>query len=561
VVGLLRRALAAALAALALSPAARAAEPIMPLSEVRAGMRCTALTVVRGTAISRFDAEVLDVVGTQSGLDGPRILVRVSGPVVDESGIGFGFSGSPILCPDASGTLRNAGAIAEGLGDYGNRVVLVRPIEAMLHGGTAAAPSTSRRRSRLAARAVPLTGALTVAGLSRSTRGVLLQAARRSGRPVLAAPAGAGPLGGFPRQELVPGAAVAALYAGGDVAAGAVGTVTYRDGDRVLAFGHALDALGRRSLFLEDAYVFGVISNPLTIPEAGLGSYKFTSAGGHPQGSIDSDTLAAVAGSVGASPPGIPLRAIARARSGGGSVSLLSRLADERPLGLGAGMSLVAPLAGWEALVRLLGDVGPVTLTMCFRVKLAGRRSPLGFCNRYFDGFRTMDDLERAGRLVDGFDLPPPQVERVTISMRARRGVTTDVLLSARAPRRVRPGQRIRVRLVVARRGDGRRRLSFPLRVPRGLRPGEHTLVLAGTGGSGTEEQLLLAFEEALDIETPAAGPTTLRELSGDLAAIHRDQGIQARFRRGPKLLALRSGDVRYEGRLELSLNLRRARR
>jgi hypothetical protein len=559
VIRLLRRALAAALAALALTPAARAAEPVMPLGEVRAGMRCTALTVVHGTEISRFDAEVLDVVGTQAGLDGPRILVRVSGPVVDESGIGFGFSGSPILCPDASGTLRTAGAIAEGLGDYGNRVVLARPIESMLRPGAAPAPAAARRRSALAARAVPLAGPLTVAGLSQSTRGLLLRAARRAGRPVLAAPAG--PLAGFARQVLMPGAAVAALYASGDVAAGAVGTVTYRDGDRIWAFGHALDGVGRRSLFLEDAYVFGVVSNPLTIPEAGLGSYKLTSAGGHPQGSIDSDTLAAIAGSVGASPEGIPLRAIARDRRGGGSVSLLSRLADERPLGLGAGMSLVAPLAGSEALVRLLGDIGPVALSMCFRVKLAGRRSPLGFCNAYFDGFSPLNDLERAGRLVDDFDLPPPAVERVTVSMRARRGARTDVLLSAHAPRAVRPGQRIRVRLDVARRGGGRRRLSFPLRVPRGLGPGERTLVLAGTGGRGTEEQVLLSLEDVLTGEAPGRGPRSLRELAGRLAAIHRDQGIQARFRRGPKLLALRSDDVRYEGRLELSLRLRRARR
>ena len=57
------RFLAALLAAL-LSPAAaaRAGDPIMPLGDVQAGMQCTGLSVVRGTAVSSFDVEVVDVI-------------------------------------------------------------------------------------------------------------------------------------------------------------------------------------------------------------------------------------------------------------------------------------------------------------------------------------------------------------------------------------------------------------------------------------------------------------------------------------------------------------------
>ena len=47
------------LALLAPSTPAQAAEPIMPLSEVRSGMDCTGLSVVRGTEISEFDFEVI----------------------------------------------------------------------------------------------------------------------------------------------------------------------------------------------------------------------------------------------------------------------------------------------------------------------------------------------------------------------------------------------------------------------------------------------------------------------------------------------------------------------
>ena len=45
------------------------------------------------------------------------------------------------------------------------------------------------------------------------------------------------------------------------------------------------------------------------------------------------------------------------------------------------------------------------------------------------------------------------------------------------------------------------------------------------------------------------------------MAAVHEDQGIVARIRRGSERVAYRSDDVSFEGRLRVSLNVRRARR
>src|SRR4029078_10120168 len=98
----------------------------------RAGMHCTGYSVVRGTTISSFAVEVVDVVDSEPGTDGARIIVTVSGPAVDVTGIGPGFSGSPIYCPDGNGVQRNIGAISESIGDYGGKTVLATPIEMML---------------------------------------------------------------------------------------------------------------------------------------------------------------------------------------------------------------------------------------------------------------------------------------------------------------------------------------------------------------------------------------------------------------------------------------------
>src|SRR4051794_41807435 len=99
------RSLAAAVAALLVpaAPAFAAGDPVMPLAEVQAGMHCTGYSVVRGTDISTFDVEVLDVVDGDPDETGPRILVQVSGPAVDATGIGPGFSGSPIYCGGGGG--------------------------------------------------------------------------------------------------------------------------------------------------------------------------------------------------------------------------------------------------------------------------------------------------------------------------------------------------------------------------------------------------------------------------------------------------------------------------
>jgi hypothetical protein len=555
---LVRRALVPVLALAAAAPAAHAADPIMPLAEVNPGMRCSGLSVIRGTDISSFDVEILDVIAPEEGLSGPRILVRVSGPAVDASGVGPGFSGSPILCGG-----RNAGAISEGIGEYGNHVVLATPIEEILAdrpaaAGRANAGARPRRDPALARAARPLAGPITVTGLSGHPRVLLDRAARRAGRPLLAAPAG--PVGGYAPVELNPGAAVSAALSTGDLAIGGVGTVAYRDGDSVWAFGHPLDSAGPRSLYLLDSYVFGVISNPLALPDFGAGTYKLASTSGNVRGAITNDTVASVAGSVGTEPRSVPLRVVARDETGH-VVVLESRLADERHLGLGVGLSLVAPLGAGQALERLLRSFAPVTFSMCARFKLRQLRRPVGFCNPYFAVDPALFDLGEAAAQVDFFDLAPMTVESAEVRLRARRGVTHDVLVSADGPRRARRGRRIRVRLTVQRRLGGRRTLTVPVAVPRSLRPGNRTLVLAGNGASGSfEEALVVELFGALTGEATATSaqsePHSLRGLARAVRGLHRPLGIKARFKRRKSRLVLSSDEVSYEGNVRLRVRV-----
>jgi hypothetical protein len=538
-------------------PAARAADPIMPLSEVRQGMRCTGLSVIKGTTISSFDVEILDVIAPEAGLSGPRILIRVSGPAVDETGIGPGFSGSPVICEG-----RNAGAISEGLGEYGNHVALATPIEGMLK-DRPTAPASARRDPALLRAARPLQTPLTVSGLTGPARTVVEQAARRAKRLLLVAPAG--PAGGYAPVDLRPGAALSAAISTGDLGLGAVGTVTYRDGDDIWAFGHPFEGLGRRALFLTDAYIYTVIQNPVGVPDFGAITYKLASSDGHPLGSITSDTVDSIAGKVGAEPPSFPLHIDARNRAGE-RVTLDSLLSDERDLGYGAGISFVAPLGVTQALGTLMRDFGPITFRMCARFRVRELRSPMGFCNTYFSVDDAVSHLSDAGAMIDFFDLAPLHVERAGVSLRAQTGLKQDVLIGARGPRRVRRGQRIRVRLTVQRRRGARRTLTVPVRVPRSLRPGKHRITFTGSGGAfsgdALVEELIALFEGEVSGGGGSSEPRSARQLARRIKLLRRAVGIQARFRHHSRQLVHRSSDVSYEGRVRLTLRVtRRARR
>jgi hypothetical protein len=519
--------------------------PIMPLSDVRAGMDCTGETVVSGTTITSFDVHVISIV--QAPGEGPRILVSVSGPAVDSTGVAEGFSGSPVYCPDGLGGQGNIGAIAEGIGQFGNAVVLVTPIEQML--GAPVTPPASA--PRLASKPHPLLGPLTVGGLSPAVFGVLQRAAAQAGRVVIAAPSPGATALAFPVQSLVPGASVAASYSSGAIPVGAIGTVTYVNGQTVYAFGHELDGAGRRSLLLQDGYVYYVVNNPEpnTAP-----SYKLASPG-HTLGTITSDTPAAVIGQLGSPPPSVPVDVVVRDLDSAHSLALDTQVADETDVGLPLGASLVdaiAPLEVAQAATQIYdGPPANQSGRMCLRIYLRETRTPLGFCNRYVGTGEPGDalappelanaastDVTNAFAALEQVDFAALHLKRVVARLDAQRGLAEASILDARAPRRVRPGQEVRVRLGVRVYRGGLRTFGFRVRIPRGA-SGPIALTIKGppvVPGTGTSSQGLTgALTTVLSFGSTSQplsiGPiSSLSELREAIAGLASYDGLYASF-------------------------------
>lgn len=510
-----RSLLIAGLVCLALPLPASAADPIMRLSEVRPGMKCTALSVFRGTAVEPFDVEIIDVVGEAAiGSTQPRLLVRVSGERVDVTGVGPGFSGSPIYCPGADGVSKNAGAISETIGDFGGKTVLATPIEQILdtpvRGGAAPSRREAFRDARLLARSRPIATPLAVGGLSAATMEPLLAAARR--RDILLTQAPSIPADRAPEVPFVPGSAMGVGYSSGDISLAGIGTVSYVDGDQLWAYGHEFEAAGKRSLLLQDAYIATIVNNPVQVD--GFSTYKLGGAV-RDRGTISSDGFDAVAGTLGQLPPRTNVRVIARDTDRDERQVLNVDVADEADLDnptAYTALSFAAPLAVSEAATTVLG-AAPQRLAgrMCMRVTLSELPEPLSFCNRYVSdgtgfgesvGFNPLatsasTDAVTALSIFDAYKGDPVHVEDVEARITQTRAQRQAYIRNVYLPRRIRRGSTVPVRLV-ARVVRGQVRVfNFDWKVPGSLELGDRRLDFRGTdpdSGFGFFDELIITF-------------------------------------------------------------------
>ncbi len=282
------------------SPAVQAAS-VFPLADVRPGMEGFGLTVFAGTRIDTFGVRVLGVQQNQR-VAGGTILVQLSGPGLELAAIPQGMSGSPVflegrlagavaftwegallpICgltpaeeimslPAPAGDQRRAAGVPSW--SLGGRALVGqggRELAAALFGpGSAAAPPTAPAdplQSALAEGSPWPSAAALAEAFWRRVTGVWSAAGGGPLAPVpaglicrpLGAPGGgAGADSGAPAAALAPGAACAVPLVLGDAELGAIGTVTWVEGDTVYMFGHPLLQAGVLELPLAAAEVHG----------------------------------------------------------------------------------------------------------------------------------------------------------------------------------------------------------------------------------------------------------------------------------------------------------------
>src|SRR5215510_14257979 len=86
----------AVLAVVSLASTPNSNSNLMPLDQVRPGMKGYGMSVFQGSKPERFEVEVL---GTLEGVPNPKqsiVIARLSGALVDRTGVFAGMSGSPV---------------------------------------------------------------------------------------------------------------------------------------------------------------------------------------------------------------------------------------------------------------------------------------------------------------------------------------------------------------------------------------------------------------------------------------------------------------------------------
>lgn len=312
---------------------------LFALEDLRPGMKGVAHTVFAGTETQEFGVEIL---GVLPGFPGPRqsaVIARLSGSNVEKTGVFAGMSGSPVYVDG-----RLVGAIAFSFPFSKEPIAGITPIKQMIdifekgkvdetHRPRAprlvsfAQLAATEWKGTLPKQAVtatsliapvsagsplvalmgqqmtPIATPVVFSGISQESLALFAPQLMANGLlPVSGAGGSAAitPLGEANEKTLTPGTSLSVQLVRGDYSIAASGTVTFRDGDRIYAFGHPFLSLGAADMPMTETSVVTVIANVNN-------SFKL-SVPGLMMGAISQDRAAGVFGSLGRAPKMIPVK-------------------------------------------------------------------------------------------------------------------------------------------------------------------------------------------------------------------------------------------------------------
>ena len=292
----------------------------MSVDEIRPGMKGEALTVIQGTKIEKLKLEVLSV---QKNTFPKGDLIRAIGTddLFKRIGVVGGMSGSPVYIDG-----RLIGAIAYAYYFSKEPIMGITPIESMLkvldymerpkprlRGEVGLLPffraeemlaRINEKANRSIDEPIRSSGELRPVRMPIAISGFCEGAAKAlkamlSDYDVMLVEGGGG---GYPDMSppIEPGAVVGTEFVRGDLTAFGYGTITYRDGDKILIFGHPDFGEGEVDLPLSGGYVHCIVPSFYS-------GFKLAGAT-KPFGAMKQDREFACAGVVGKVPGYIPVK-------------------------------------------------------------------------------------------------------------------------------------------------------------------------------------------------------------------------------------------------------------
>lgn len=310
---------------------------ILPLSEVKEGMRGISRTVFRGSEPEEFNVEIIGIVPGAVGPKQDMIVGKISGGEANRTAVFAGMSGSPVFVDG-----KIIGAISYSFPFSKEAICGITPIEQMLDifeqkpesksqnstprsisfaelasadwqlsfpknsavvSPVLAGTDNPRLNAVIGQSFTPIATPLAFSGFSQETLNLFAPQLMNVGLLPVSSVGGAAkitPMKPFNDKTLVGGTSVSMQLTRGDYSMAAYGTVTLRDGNKVYAFGHPFLSLGSSDLPMSESHVVTVIPNINNSFKMGVSDSMV--------GTMTQDRNTGVFGQLGQAPKMIPVK-------------------------------------------------------------------------------------------------------------------------------------------------------------------------------------------------------------------------------------------------------------
>ena len=505
----------------------------LPVDSIRAGMTGYGLSVFQGTTVDTFPITILGVLkGNRPGAD--LILGRAKGAFLERTGILAGMSGSPVYI---GGKL--IGAVSYTWAFTKDPVAGITPIGEMLaslhsipeEGDEKLEPSDARygaldlppgAASPVPGEARPIVTPLALSGFTPEALRYLSPWLDEHG--FVSAPGGSAP-GEGSCDSIVPGSAVGVELVRGDMSATAIGTVTYRDGNRVLAFGHPFYALGSVQLPMTAATIQAIFASQQISTKVGSATRTC--------GTLVADRSVGIAGELGTAPSMIPL-SIAIHGPRGRDRRYHFQVARSRSLTPGLAAATIV-----SSISEALFDVGLATTRYNLTYSLNGGKEILRRGNAIVAPAPLAgagDDVSQTLFLLLVNRFQPVRLDSLHVEIAVEEGLDQGFLTSVRVrPTMAAPGESVQVELSIKPTRQRAETRVVMLRIPPGTPPGD--LMVRACNGPETDK-----WDQARAPSTYE--PQSLDHLLGLLSGERRGDELFVQLYRESKGVTVHGGEI-----------------
>lgn len=460
---------------------------ILPVDQLKPGMRGLTYTVMKGNEIVPLQTEILGVAKNSMGPGLDMIIGRLIDEKTQLTGAVHGMSGSPLYVDGKLvGALSERIATFEKDGQCG-----FTPISDMLKVESLVRPTPQAQQpaeslpmmnftSLLPRSGGPGFSALTVpisiSGVRSDIFSRWLNRCGLGSDRLLAIPGGgsvaAGATGAIhDAMEIKAGSPLAAVFMSGDISLAGTGTCTWREGSRVLGFGHPMFGFGTSELPMAGAEIVTTVPSFET-------PYKMSNTGPI-VGTIYQDRVSAIAGIIG-NPPPLASYLIERTHEG-------EKLRDLK--GSFAPHPVLTPLLIGTAMESALGDSLGMSRTLS--VHMTGELTFIGHPALKLDGIFSGEDNTLPDLLAN--TLQPLQklfsqrdehlvAKDLHVAFDTQERMKNWTVESIRTDmREVEPGGRINLTVELREEYGARTSQTFALNLPENIKSGSVSIRVGGS--------------------------------------------------------------------------------